>query len=119
MLQRVAETVEEEVQDHGGESADEEEAEDVGYNNISAGETEKHGIVIHEGEPRREKLNNYVEDDSHAAEVQEEDQHFNSTDTNGEKLEHINGDIYEKEGEDEHPDGKTDGKNQVISKKIH
>ncbi|XP_018419288.1 PREDICTED: doublecortin domain-containing protein 2 [Nanorana parkeri] len=119
--QRVAETVEEEVQGHqdadGGEDADDEEVteDDVDHDNITPDENEDHGVLSHEVEASHEKLNNYVEDyANHDAEVPEEDQHFNSADTNGENLEQINGDIYEKEeGEDEHPDGNTDEKSQA------
>lgn len=124
LLQRVAETVEEEVQDHedadGGEAVDEEEeADDTGHDNIPPDENEENGILNHKVEASHERLNNFIEEDvNHEAELQEEDQHFNSADANGENSEQINGDIYEKEeGEDEVPDGNTDEKSQVIIKK--
>ncbi|XP_040209731.1 doublecortin domain-containing protein 2 isoform X2 [Rana temporaria] len=136
--QRVAETVEEEVQDpedaDGGEAVDEEEeeeeADDVGHDNIPPDENQENSIINHEVEASHEKLNNFIEDDVEAsheklnnfieddvnneAELQEEDQHFNSADMNGENSEQINGDMYEKEeGEDEIPDGNTDEKSQA------
>ncbi|XP_072267716.1 doublecortin domain-containing protein 2 isoform X2 [Pyxicephalus adspersus] len=105
--QRVAETVEEEVQDNedAGETADDgAAANDVGHDNIPPDENEDHEV-----EASHEKLNNYSEDVKDEAELQEEEQNFNSADTNGENLEHINGDIYEKEeGDEEQVDGNTE-----------
>ncbi|KAM5158143.1 doublecortin domain-containing protein 2 [Mantella aurantiaca] len=119
--QRVAETVEEEVQDHedadGGEDADDEGVPEdhLDHDNIPPDENEDHGTLSHEVVVRQEKLNNFSENNvTHEAEVQEEDQHFNTADTHGENLEQINGDIYEKEeGEEGHLDENTDGKSQA------
>ncbi|KAM9307703.1 doublecortin domain-containing protein 2 [Gastrophryne carolinensis] len=107
--QRVAETVEEEVQDQNAEEAPEEEE----HNNISAEEND-FPTVSEEEETR--KLNNGAEEKvtNDEAEMQEDDQHLNSEDINDENLPEINGDIDAgEEGEEEDADKNADEESQA------
>ncbi|XP_068093075.1 doublecortin domain-containing protein 2 isoform X2 [Hyperolius riggenbachi] len=121
--QRVAETVEEEVQDHeedhdGEEPACNGEEAAQGDHNIPPDENDDYGTITHEEEVNHENIINGQEDEAtnEEAELQEEDKHFDSV--NGEVLEQINGDMYENEeaddGEEDH-DIATDEKSQAES----
>ncbi|XP_044151169.1 doublecortin domain-containing protein 2 isoform X1 [Bufo gargarizans] len=120
--QRVAETVEEEVQDNEGQE-DEETAEDAkeqedDHNNVQedhlheeeTSENEEHGMVSHEGEANNGKMHNDSEDviDNYGDGHWEEDQQLHSVDTHGEGIGQINNDIYGREEDEDHDGDRTD-----------
>lgn len=120
LLQRVAETVEEEVRDNEaeyGEEAEEAEEHEDDHNNVHADhlhdeetdENEEHSMVSHEVEANHGKMHNDSEDviDNYGDGHWEEDQHLNSVDAHGEGIGQMNGDFEEREDEDEFLDGKT------------
>ncbi|XP_063779319.1 doublecortin domain-containing protein 2 isoform X2 [Pseudophryne corroboree] len=132
--QRVAETVEEEIMnnaDHDEKVAEDEEGgveEEEEHDNIppdhtnedeaSENENEEHSMVSHEVGTNHQKMNSYSEDviydnDGGETEHPEEDQHFNSVETNGEHFVQINGDIFGKEEDDEHPNGNAEIQSQA------
>ncbi|XP_072008545.1 doublecortin domain-containing protein 2 isoform X5 [Engystomops pustulosus] len=125
--QRVAEPVEEEeVRDNEGQDGEvvAEEAEEHEYvlNNVQAehlheeetGENEEHSMVSHEVEANHGKMLNDSEDviDNYGDGHWEEDQHVNSVDTH-DGIGHVNGDIYEREEEDEDHVGNGNDQSQA------